>query len=95
MNNNKGFNWFFPIAIAAILLFFFSNMGGESTQNTIDEEGFYIIIACEAVKYGNAKSLEEVRPEIERALHAEKNKGTLEKWMEGLRKRSVIKKFGW
>lgn len=67
--------------------------GGVS--DIIDEEGFYIIIACEAVKYGNAKSLEEVRPEIERALHAEKNKGTLEKWMEGLRKRSVIKKFGW
>ncbi|WP_234111263.1 MULTISPECIES: ATP-dependent zinc metalloprotease FtsH [Chryseobacterium] len=41
MNNNKGFNWFFPIAIAAILLFFFSNMNGDSQQNTIDEEGFY------------------------------------------------------
>lgn len=41
MNNNKGFNWFFPIVIVAILLFFFSNMNGDSGANTIDEEGFY------------------------------------------------------
>jgi cell division protease FtsH len=41
MNNNKGFNWFFPIAIGAILLFFFSNMNSDSTSNQIDEEAFY------------------------------------------------------
>ena len=41
MNNNKGFNWFFPIAIGAILLFFFSNMSGDSSSNQIDEEAFY------------------------------------------------------
>jgi len=40
MNNNKGFNWFFPIVIVALILFFFSNMNGGDT-NTIDEEGFY------------------------------------------------------
>ena len=41
MNKNKGFNWFFPIAIGAILLFFFSNMNDDSTSNQIDEEAFY------------------------------------------------------
>lgn len=41
MNNNKGFNWFFPIMIGAILLFFFSNMNGNSESNTINEEQFY------------------------------------------------------
>ena len=41
MNNNKGFNWFFPIVIVAILLFFFSNMNSDSESNTIDEEQFY------------------------------------------------------
>ena len=41
MNNNKGFNWFFPIVIGAILLFFFSNMNSNAESNTIDEEGFY------------------------------------------------------
>ena len=41
MNNNKGFNWFFPIAIGAILLFFFSNMNSNSESNTINEGEFY------------------------------------------------------
>lgn len=41
MNNNKGFNWFFPIAIVGLLLFFFSNMGSDNAQSSIDEEGFY------------------------------------------------------
>lgn len=41
MNNNKGFNWFFPIAIGAILLFFFSNMNSDVDSNKIDEEKFY------------------------------------------------------
>ncbi|MGA9212929.1 ATP-dependent zinc metalloprotease FtsH [Kaistella sp.] len=45
MNNNKGFNWFFPIAIVAILLFFFSNMNGDSSANSLDEEGFYALMA--------------------------------------------------
>ncbi|MBU8883635.1 ATP-dependent zinc metalloprotease FtsH [Kaistella sp. DKR-2] len=44
MNNNKGFNWFFPILIAAVLLFFFSNLNGDSASNTIDEEGFYQLL---------------------------------------------------
>ena len=44
MNNNKGFNWFFPILITAILLIFFTNMNSNSTSNTLDEEGFYKLL---------------------------------------------------
>ena len=44
MNNNKGFNWFFPILIAAILLIFFTNMNSSSNSNTLDEEGFYQLL---------------------------------------------------
>ena len=44
MNNNKGFNWFFPIVIAAILLIFFTNMNSNSNSNTLDEEGFYQLL---------------------------------------------------
>jgi cell division protease FtsH len=40
-NNNKGFNWFFPIALVAILFFFFSDLGGDSKSSAIDEEEFY------------------------------------------------------
>ncbi|WP_160137119.1 ATP-dependent zinc metalloprotease FtsH [Chryseobacterium sp. c4a] len=39
--NNKGFNWFFPIAIIALLLFFGSNFLGGDTAKTIDEDGFF------------------------------------------------------
>ncbi|HCM35146.1 MULTISPECIES: ATP-dependent zinc metalloprotease FtsH [Chryseobacterium] len=39
--NNKGFNWFFPIAIIALLLFFGSNFLGGDTAKSIDEDGFF------------------------------------------------------
>ena len=44
MNNNKGFNWFFPIVITAVLLIFFTNMNSDSNSNTLDEEGFYQLL---------------------------------------------------
>lgn len=44
MNNNKGFNWFFPILIAAVLLFFFTNMNSDSSSNSLDEEGFFQLL---------------------------------------------------
>jgi hypothetical protein len=69
------------------------NQGGLSS--VVEQEGFYVIIACDAVKHGTAKPMSEVRQEIERAIQMEKSKGTLDKWMDGLRKRSVIKKFGY
>lgn len=76
-------------SIAAVA--FSLKQGGVS--NVLEEEGVYIIIACEAIKHGSAKSLSEVRTEIERSISSEKSKGTLDQWMEGLRKRAVIKKF--
>ncbi|SIQ80049.1 cell division protease FtsH [Chryseobacterium sp. RU37D] len=39
--NNKGFNWFFPIAIIALLLFFIPNFFGDSSTKAIDEDGFF------------------------------------------------------
>ncbi|WP_426476804.1 ATP-dependent zinc metalloprotease FtsH [Chryseobacterium sp. CBSDS_008] len=39
--NNKGFNWFFPIAIIALLLFFGSNFLGGDAAKSIDEDGFF------------------------------------------------------
>jgi len=39
--NNKGFNWFFPIAIIALLLFFASNFLGDNNAKTIDEDAFF------------------------------------------------------
>ena len=59
----------------------------------IDDEAAYIIIACDAVKYGKAKPVNEVRLEIERMISAEKAKVVIDKWMDGLRKKATIKKF--
>ncbi|KQS93401.1 MULTISPECIES: ATP-dependent zinc metalloprotease FtsH [Chryseobacterium] len=39
--NNKGFNWFFPIAIIALLLFFASNFLSEGNSKTINEDTFF------------------------------------------------------
>lgn len=39
--NNKGFNWFFPIAIIALLLFFASNFLSDNNAKTIDEDAFF------------------------------------------------------
>ncbi|HCN79391.1 MAG TPA: hypothetical protein DIT13_19690 [Verrucomicrobiales bacterium] len=61
----------------------------------IDDQAAYIIIACDAIQHGPAKPMSEVREEIERAVSAEKSKAIIDQWMENLRKRAVIKKFGW
>lgn len=71
------------------------NLKSGGLSEVIDDEAAYIIIACDAVKYGNPKPMGEVRNEIERAISAEKSKDIIDKWMENLRKRAVIKKYGW
>ncbi|WP_419869125.1 ATP-dependent zinc metalloprotease FtsH [Chryseobacterium sp. CT-SW4] len=42
--NNKGFNWFFPIAIIALLLFFIPNFFGDNGAKSIDEDEFFKIM---------------------------------------------------
>lgn len=71
------------------------NLKTGGLSEIIDDEAAYIILTCDAIKYGNSKPMSEVRPEIERAISAEKSKAIIDKWMEGLRKKAVIKKFGW
>jgi len=71
------------------------NLKTGGLSEVIDDEAAYIIIACDAIKYGNSKPMNEVRDEIERAVSAEKSKVVIDKWMEGLRKKAVIKKVGW
>lgn len=61
----------------------------------IDDDAAFIILACDDIRPGTAKPLAEVREEIERAVSSEKSKTIIDQWMEGLRKKAVIKKFGW
>ncbi len=48
--NNKGFNWFFPIAIAVVLFLFLQPMLGSSEGKKLDEEGFYKLVTEGKVK---------------------------------------------
>ena len=42
--NNKGFNWFFPIAIVSLLLLFGSNFFGGDNSSKITEESFFALV---------------------------------------------------
>ncbi len=42
--NNKGFNWFFPIAIIMLILFFGSNFLGDNSAKGMDEDEFFRIM---------------------------------------------------
>jgi parvulin-like peptidyl-prolyl isomerase len=64
-------------------------------SSILDDGGSYLIISCDAVKYGAAKPLTEVRPDIERVIANEKAKKIIDKWMADLRKKATIKKYGW
>jgi len=59
----------------------------------IDQESNYIIVACDAKKLGIAPDLAKMRPEIEKMLNQEKSKANIDKWMESVRKKHVIKRF--
>ncbi|MBF5026909.1 ATP-dependent zinc metalloprotease FtsH [Planobacterium oryzisoli] len=48
--NNKGFNWFFPIAIAVILFIFLQPMFSSSEGPKIDEEKFYELVEAGKVQ---------------------------------------------
>lgn len=49
--NNKGFNWFFPIVIIAMIMVFFGNNFIEQKSNsTINEEGFFALMKQNKVK---------------------------------------------
>jgi hypothetical protein len=59
----------------------------------LDQETSYIIVACDAKKLGTAPPLDKMRPEIEKMINQEKSKDNIDKWMESIRKKHVIKRF--
>ena len=65
--------------------------GGVS--KVIEDEAAYIIIALEAKKLGTATPLDKVRPELERIINGERSKVLVEKWLENLRKKAVIRRM--
>jgi parvulin-like peptidyl-prolyl isomerase len=67
--------------------------GGVSS--VVEEAAAFIIIYCDAKKLGPSVPLEKVRADIEKAINAEKSKESLDTWLANLRKKSVIKRYGW
>ena len=59
----------------------------------IEEPAAFVLIRCDAKKLGDPVPLDKVRTEIEKAINAEKAKGSLDKWLENLRRKAVIKRF--
>lgn len=59
----------------------------------IDQEGSYIIVACDAKKLGTAPDIDKMRSEIEKMINQEKSKANIDKWMENIRRKHVIKRF--
>ncbi len=62
-------------------------------SQVLDLESNYIIVACDAKKLGAAPDIEKLRPEIERMINQEKGKANIDKWMESVRKKHVIKRL--
>jgi len=59
----------------------------------LDLESNFIIVSCDAKKLGAAPDIEKLRPEIEKMINQEKSKGNIDKWMETVRKKHVIKRY--
>jgi len=59
----------------------------------VEDEAAFIVIAVDAKKLGTPEPLEKVRPQIERMIRQEKSKMALDSWLEGLRRKAVIKRF--
>jgi parvulin-like peptidyl-prolyl isomerase len=59
----------------------------------LDLESNFIIVSCDAKKLGVAPDIEKLRPEIEKMINQEKSKGNIDKWVETVRKKHVIKRY--
>lgn len=63
--------------------------GGVS--QVIDDETAYIVIYCDAKKFGEAAPLDKVRPDIEKMINQEKSRASLDQWLKDLRRKAVIR----
>jgi parvulin-like peptidyl-prolyl isomerase len=59
----------------------------------LDLESNFIIVSCDAKKLGVAPDIEKLRPEIEKMINQEKSKSNIDKWVETVRKKHVIKRY--
>lgn len=60
-------------------------------SQVIDDETAFIIIYCDAKKFGEATPLDKVRPDIEKFINQEKSRESLDRWLKDLRRKAVIR----
>lgn len=59
----------------------------------IEDETAFVIITLDAKKYGKVPAKDELRDDIENRIRSDKAKKALDEWLDGLRRKAVIKKM--
>ena len=62
-------------------------------SQVIADETAFVIITLDAKKYGKVPPKTELRDEIEKRILSDKAKKALDDWLEGLRRKAVIKRM--
>ncbi|MEJ1971534.1 MAG: peptidylprolyl isomerase [Lacunisphaera sp.] len=70
----------------------FSLKKGERSEPLITPEGAFIFLA-EDRKYAGTLPIDEVRPDIEKALIQQSSRKAMERWLEKLRRNAYVKHF--
>jgi len=70
----------------------FSLKKGERSEPLVTPEGAFIFLA-EDRKYAGTLSIDDVRPEIEKALVQQSSRKAMERWLEKLRRNAYVKHF--
>jgi len=70
----------------------FSLKKGEKSDPLVTPEGIFLFYA-EDRKFAGTLSIDEVRPEIEKALIQQSSRKSMERWLEKLRRNAYVKHF--
>ena len=92
-DNGGDWGWIERKTLAEPLEKFAFNMPVGRISNIIDYAGNYYILKVEDKQGGSTKSLNEVRPDIEKKLVQEEAQQIQERWIASLRQKAYIKTF--
>jgi peptidyl-prolyl cis-trans isomerase SurA len=92
-DNGGDWGWIERNTLAGPLEKIAFNMPVGRVSNIIDYAGNYYILKVEDKQGGTAKSLAEVRPDIEKKLIQEEAQQIQERWIASLREKAYIKTF--
>ncbi|WP_395749707.1 peptidylprolyl isomerase [Prosthecobacter sp.] len=91
--SNGAWEWMYKTDLLPAIADAAMNLKTGGISPVLDMETSYVIVSCDAKKLGAAPPLEQYRAEIERMINAEKSKANIDRWMESVRKKHVIRRF--